>query len=80
MVSFKILTFKWTDINVIFCKPCILENYKALELQMYRTNKHSVKFGAVSLKAVILNSGHERLDGGSVGRPPPGVQSFRFMM
>lgn len=87
MVSFKILTFKWTGINIIFFKPCILENFKALELQMHRKNKHSVKFGALSLKAQIriqipnvLNSGHERLDGGSVGRPPPGVQSFRFMM
>lgn len=87
MVSFKILTFKWTDINIIFFKPCILENFKALELQMYRKNKHSVKFSALRLKDQIRiqipnvhNSGHERLDGGSVGRPPPGVQSFRLMM
>lgn len=85
MVSFKILTFKWTDINIIFFKPCILENFKALEL--HRKNKHSVKFSALRLKAQIRiqipnvhNSGHERLDGGSVGRPTPGVQSFRLMM
>lgn len=75
MVSFKILTFKWTDINVIFFKPCLLENCKALELQMYRKNKPLM----IQIPNV-LNSGHERLDDGSVGRPPPGVQSFRFMM